>query len=50
MIHQPKKADRLFGSPRFIGLTRNTGLRQPERFEPTHKQPGDIIICTTRVA
>jgi hypothetical protein len=30
----------------FIALTRNPRLRPPVRFEPTVKQPGDIVISS----
>jgi hypothetical protein len=39
------KRERIFGKPAFIALTRNPTLPRPERkFEPTKKQPGDIVI------
>ncbi len=36
--------EKVRGSQRFIRLTRNPALLPPERFEPTVKRDGDIII------
>jgi hypothetical protein len=36
--------ERVLGSRRFISLTRNPALASPRRFEPTTKQPNDIVI------
>jgi hypothetical protein len=35
---------RTFGSNKFLRLTRNPGLRSPQRFEPTVKGEGDIVL------
>jgi hypothetical protein len=36
--------ERIYGSQRFIGLTRNVGLESPSKFVPTLKGPLDVII------
>jgi hypothetical protein len=36
--------EKLFGSQRFINLTRNTSLVSPTKFEPTIKASGDVVI------
>jgi hypothetical protein len=35
---------RIYGSPRFIGIGRNTELKSPTRFVATVKRDGDVII------
>jgi hypothetical protein len=35
---------RVYGSPRFIGIGRNTELESPTRFVATVKRDGDVII------
>jgi hypothetical protein len=35
---------KVFGSPRFIGIGRNTELESPTRFVATVKRDGDVII------
>jgi hypothetical protein len=35
---------RVYGSPRFIGIGRNTSLKSPTKFEPTIKGQNDVII------
>ena len=36
--------EKVFGSAKFIGLTRKVGLKSPTRFEPTVKEIGDVVI------
>lgn len=36
--------EKVFGSAKFIGLTRKVGLKSPTKFIPTTKQPGDIVL------
>lgn len=36
--------ERVFGSEKFIGLTRKVGLASPLRFEPTVKGEFDVVI------
>ena len=36
--------DRIFGSQRFIAMTRNPALQSPVRFVPTEKREGDIVL------
>ena len=36
--------ERIFGSQRFIAMTRNPALQSPVRFKPTEKKEGDITI------
>jgi hypothetical protein len=36
--------ERIFGSERFRSLTRDPKLPVPKRFEPTEKQPDDVVI------
>jgi hypothetical protein len=35
---------RIFGSPRFIGIGRNTSLKSPTKFVATVKGENDVII------
>jgi hypothetical protein len=35
---------KVFGSPRFIGIGRNTELESPTRFVATVKGPDDVVI------
>jgi hypothetical protein len=35
---------RVYGSPRFIGIGRNTELESPTRFVATVKGPDDVVI------
>jgi len=44
IVSDDTPTERVFGSPSFIGRTRNTALRSPERFEPTKKEAGDVVI------
>jgi hypothetical protein len=39
-----RPSEKLFGSQRFIDLTRNTSLVSPTKFEPTVKASGDVVI------
>lgn len=39
-----EQTERVFGSAKFIGLTRKVGLQSPSKFQPTTKNQGDIII------
>jgi hypothetical protein len=36
--------ERIYGSERFIGLTRNVGLESPSKFVPTIKRDGDVVL------
>lgn len=36
--------ERVFGSKEFIARTRRPDLVPPKRFEPTHKEVGDVVI------
>jgi hypothetical protein len=36
--------EKVFGSPGFISIGRNVKLASPERFEPTIKEAGDVVI------
>lgn len=35
---------RIFGSKRFLSLTRNPALEAPTKFTPTKKEAGDVVI------
>lgn len=43
IVHEGE-TEKVFGSPKFIGLTRKLGLASPRRFEATKKEPGDVVI------
>jgi hypothetical protein len=43
-IVRDNETEKVFGSPRFVGLTRKPGLPSPHRFEPTVKRAGDVVI------
>lgn len=39
-----REPEKVFGSAKFIGLTRKVGLKSPTKFVPTVKAEGDIVI------
>jgi hypothetical protein len=39
-----RPSEKTYGSPRFIGIGRNTELESPTRFVATVKRDGDVII------
>lgn len=38
------EGERIYGSARFLSLTRRTDLASPRKFVPTVKAAGDIVI------
>jgi hypothetical protein len=43
-IVSDEPTERVFGSARFIGMTRNTALKPPAKFQATVKGEGDVVI------
>jgi hypothetical protein len=39
-----RPSERVYGSERFIGLTRNVELKSPIKFVATKKAAGDVVI------
>jgi hypothetical protein len=43
IVHEGE-SERVYGSKRFLSLTRKPDLPSPRRFEPTTKGEGDVVI------